>query len=313
MMGQPLYLMMLSIKQERPLLLFSGGLIISAGGLKVGTLNCTGTDTLDAVLGVLVCGADASGGGGVWTDQGTYLDPTNGEGILVHNASSTFDNLILNNATTTEKHTFGDGAGDSIIRWLLGNVVTWLMGLDDSDNDNYVISAGTAIGTNNVLVASTSAAYTEAVHFPLGASKEGYFFAYSSAEIAGATSYTLLDNDTVAITDATYYSESAGTITIQRTGYYKITIRCNADLDSGTREFAECAASKGGTEIEYSKCGMYVREAGNIGTGCTSSIIILLAKDDTISLEGRADTTSVDWGGALTNPTSILIEFIKTP
>ena len=52
----------------------TGGLIINGGGLKIGTLDCNGTQTVDAVAGVLVCGADATGAGGSATSTFHYFD-----------------------------------------------------------------------------------------------------------------------------------------------------------------------------------------------------------------------------------------------
>jgi len=142
-------------------------------------------------------------------------------------------------------------------------------------------------------------------------SKYGYYFAYASAEIAGVVAETILDLDTVVIEDSDYYSESGGSVTIQKDGLYKIGFTVNFDQDLATRYWAYAGVSVGGTVLEYSKCASYTRISTNPGTSCSNEIIVSLNAAQVVALEAWVQNVEVDIGGTFTNPANMRMEYIR--
>jgi len=140
---------------------------------------------------------------------------------------------------------------------------------------------------------------------------QGLFFAYRSTERAGVVAWTLLDCDTVVVEDADYYSESAGTVTIQKTGLYKIGYSVNFDIDAGTRYFGRTAIYKNGARLLYSQAGAYGRATSVPGTNAVNTIMIALTIGDTVDLRTYVNSTNMDIGGAFTNPATLLMEFLR--
>jgi hypothetical protein len=135
---------------------FTGfGLALSSGDLGLLTTGATDGECLvyestGPTIDWTTCGG--GGGSSKWTDSGsfTYLTADTDDLVLGSTATNTapfwFDvsDSLLNIGT--------GGAGDSFIELAIAGVSKWVFGVDDSDNDNFVISAGGALGTNNALV-----------------------------------------------------------------------------------------------------------------------------------------------------------------
>ena len=173
------------------------------------------------------------------------------------------------------------------------------------DNDTILAPNG-----DNVGIGLSSPTTTLSVNGAI--SRKGYFYAYSSAEIAGSTSWSILDNDTVAMIDSNYYSESAGTVTILKSGWYKVEFSCQPQLDSDTRYWAKCGIYDGGTQLHRGTGGGYVRQIAAPGTSITRSLLHYFTASDTLSLRGDVEHDAVDWGGASNEePTNLIIEFIQ--
>jgi len=72
-----------------------------------------------------------------------------------------------NTASSTANHVVqvaGGTAGDPISQWIVNGVTTFTAGLDNSDSDSFVIAASAALGSSNVMRASTAGA----ISFTLG-------------------------------------------------------------------------------------------------------------------------------------------------
>jgi len=144
-----------------------------------------------------------------------------------------------------------------------------------------------------------------------GVSREGLYYSFqpTAPTTLAAGSFTKLDLATVSIKDTNFYSESAGTVTIQKTGYYKISYKCSAKLTSGTREFAQCAIFDTSSQIADSVCGMYARETSGVGgTSCSWTGIKQFTSSDTIDLRFNPDTTGVD---PKNNGATMTVEFVS--
>jgi hypothetical protein len=129
---------------------------------------CSTGNYVTAIGDTLTCSTPAggSGGGNFWASTTAnsflYNNPTTYTVLIGSNATSTNlgldlevvgDSLFGGNTTNTGVFIVGaDGAGDSVIKLK----ESWVMGLDDSDNDDLVFSSGTALGANNVLKVTTS-------------------------------------------------------------------------------------------------------------------------------------------------------------
>ncbi len=142
--------------------------------------------------------------------------------------------------------------------------------------------------------------------------REGHYFAYASAEIAGVVAWTTLDLDTVVEADANCYSEAAGVVTIQKDGLYKIGYHINFDLDGGIRHYGIGGISiDGAAPLEYSKAASYSRITTFPGTSAVNTIIVSLNATQTVELQAFVASTDLDIGGFLTNPASMYMEYIK--
>jgi len=156
---------------------------------------------------------------------------------------------------------------------------------------------------------------TDGLRTPGMVSRFGFYYAYASAEIAGNVAYTTLDLDTVVIADSDYYSESAGTVTIQKDGLYKIGYHVNFDLDAGTRYHGRAAifvnVGVGDTLIGHSESGAYARITTQAGTSATNEIIHSLNANDTVELKAIVENTDLDIGGVITEPANLVMEYIR--
>ena len=121
--------------------------------------------TYETTTGDFEWQACAAGGSSEWTDNGTWLSTGEaGEGIVV-NASSTVTELITNNATSTESFVVGtnSGSGDAIFEIGTGGTVKWVFGLDDDQGDEFTISDGDSLGSNNWLEVGANRSATTTV------------------------------------------------------------------------------------------------------------------------------------------------------
>ena len=142
-------------------------------------------------------------------------------------------------------------------------------------------------------------------------SRFGFYHAYQTTAPTnlGAGSFTTLDLDTVVVADADYYSEAAGTVTIQKDGLYMISVHSHAAMTTGTRDFGQAAVFVGAAQQVNSTIAMYGRETSGVeGSSSERTFIVSLNATDAITVRFRPDTTNID---PKDNGTSLTMEYIR--
>lgn len=122
----------------------------------------------------------------------------------------------------------GSSAGDAYTSMAVTGVTTWTAGIDNSDSDNFVISANASLGTTNTFVMSTAGINT----LPLQPSVSAYPSGTLSNVTGGAVNYvTSFDTE---IFDRSG-SSTVTTFTAPVTGRYCVTGTITlSDVASGT-------------------------------------------------------------------------------
>ena len=143
-----------------------------------------------------------------------------------------------------------------------------------------------------------------------GISRKAHFWGVRTTEYNTVnTNFNILTYDNVYLSDSDFFSESSGTITIQRSGWYEASANCQSDLDGGTREDAQCAIYVNSAQLH--ECGMYAREIGVLGTGCTESVMLNLTATDTVSVRFRGGATDVDCGDGSVDCMTFRMEYVR--
>lgn len=139
-----------------------------------------------------------------------------------------------NTASSSAKiiSTVGGGtASDPTYQAVVSGVTTWTWGIDNSVttpfDDPFVLSQGTALGTNNVLVAQTTGEVTK----PLQSAFLAVLDTGTSDVTGDGTSYTII-YDTEKFDQNSDYNLGTGTFTAPVTGKYQI--ECVVRLVNGT-------------------------------------------------------------------------------
>lgn len=278
---------------------------------------------LEAGVGIREADYDdlpSGGGSGYWTDLTPNLEPNDdGDYIQLNDSGGTDYVQIGHDGTDLEFDctnttqididvpiTVGGTAQSTITEGLVVNDGSG----GDADDDFRV---ETNAEENAFVVDASDDSVQLAVHLEStkSISRYGFFFAYATSEVAGGTTPFIIDCDTVVVEDSDYYSENAGTITIQKDGLYKIGYSVNFDIDASTRYWGWAMIYYEGSPLEYSKTASYGRETGTPGTTATNTIIISLNATDTIALYGDTTSANMDVGGALTNPATLWMEYIR--
>jgi len=169
-------------------------------------------------------------------------NPSTGSSMIVFDPSAdttTLPQLVLKHAKTSSSGTVltqtwnvdntsatshavdqiiagGSSAGDPSVRWTLTSVQDWSAGIDNSDSDAWVLSASSALGTTNVMRASTSGQ----LNYPLQPAFSANLSATASNVTGDATAYTILCN-TEQYDVGSNYNTTTGTFTAPVTGKYR--------------------------------------------------------------------------------------------
>lgn len=102
----------------------------------------------------------SSGNGSIaQPSSGTALTLPNGTGLVVGNSNSGATNEInvLNTSNTASSQSLiyvsvgGSSAGDPFQRFNITGVQDWVLGVDNSDSDAFVIASSSALGSSNVI------------------------------------------------------------------------------------------------------------------------------------------------------------------
>lgn len=149
----------------------------------------------------------------------TFTSATSGatETLTVSNTSNTASsqaNLVLSVA--------GTSAGDAYATYTVSGTTTWTQGVDNSDSDAFVIAASAALGTTNVIRASTAGEVT----VPLQPAFLGLLPSSDANATGNGTTYTL--GGTTALTEVFDQNSdftTGGVFTAPVTGKYNFTLQ----------------------------------------------------------------------------------------
>lgn len=135
--------------------------------------------------------------------------------LLVQNASNTASSNALMNLSVG-----GTSAADAFTKYTVSGTTNWSQGVDNSDSDAYVLAASTALGTTNVMRASTAGE----INYPLQPAFLG-FLGSPDSNVTGDGTYYLLGqgNALTEIFDQSSDFTTAGVFTAPITGRYHLS------------------------------------------------------------------------------------------
>lgn len=195
-----------------------------------------------------------------------------------------------NTASSAARETIvvgGGTAADPTINWNVSGVTNWEMGIDNSDSDKWKLSQGTALGTNDTMVAFTGGSVLKP--------RQPGFLAYRSANVANVTgdgtNYTAIF-DVEQFDTASSYDNTTGTFTAPVSGIYNFSCSLMAAnvQASNTAMFLDYKINAGlGSETNWR---FFQANSANIQTtgipdlklcGASGSITISLTAGDTVN------------------------------
>lgn len=157
--------------------LANGSITDSSGAISFGNENLSTTGNMSAAGSILSTGT-AMGVTGASVGGTVQLACTNSDGT---NTSSDAQFFIQTDST----------GGDPYMQWVVLGDQNYVMGIDNSDSDKFVISRGTAIGTTNVLeITSAGAASFTGTLGATGAVTFASTLASGALTVTGAMSCT---------------------------------------------------------------------------------------------------------------------------
>jgi len=222
--------------------------------------------------------------------------------LTVQNPSNTASSQAQVNVTVG-----GGTAGDAYTTYTVSGVTNWSEGVDNSDSDAYVLAASTALGTTNVIHATTGGI----LNYPLQPS----FLATVNSSINNVTGdgtiYTVIF-DTIRYDQASNFNTTTGTFTAPRTGIYLFQVGLGMNtvgaghtysslaLVTTGRSFAldveSPAAVRASTNDFDVCCGTFV----NMTAGDTANITIQVSNSTkTINIRGDSSVGLSWFSGAL--------------
>lgn len=125
------------------------------------------------------------------------------------------DNTNAASTALIQTTTGGSSSGDPFHTFTVTGATSWSLGIDNSSSDAFVVAASTALGTTNIMSASTAGE----INYPL----QPAFLAYNSAQdddVTGdGTAYTIIC-DTEVFDQNSDYNNGTGVFTAPVTGRY---------------------------------------------------------------------------------------------
>lgn len=157
--------------------------------------------------------------------------------LTVTNASDTASSAARETITVG-----GASAGDPTLNFNVSGVTNWEMGIDNSSSDSLKISQGTALGTNDTWIMTTSGERT----MPLQPCVAAYRNAVASSVTGDSTGYTVIFDVERSDQNADY-DTSTGIFTAPVAGNYLITtnVAYNGLTSAHTGAFIIIATSNG--------------------------------------------------------------------
>lgn len=211
-----------------------GTVVVAGGGTGAvsltdhGVLVGSGTSAIDALAvgttGQLLVGASTADPAFASSATGDFTFTSATAGATRTFTVSNTDNTNGASTALSQITTGGATAGDPKQTFTVTGATSWSHGIDNSASDAFVISQGTALGTNNVMSVST----TGEINYPLQPAFFGYLGAQVNDVTGTGTQFTL--GTTTALTEV--YDQNGdfntnGTFTAPVTGRYALTAQAS--------------------------------------------------------------------------------------
>lgn len=206
----------------------------------------------------------------------------------------------------------GTAAGDPFQTFTVTGGSSWSQGVDNSASDAYVVAASTALGTTNVISASTAGE----INFPL----QPVFFAHlptGDSNVTGAgTVYTLGSGNALTVIQQGSGMATTGVFTVPAAGWYQFNYSIKAQQLTAAMNNALSRISVNGTNF-YSGDHFITTAAASPFTTYSfrGSVVIQLAATDTVEVQlavsnGAGNTADI-MGSALTTASASYFSGIK--
>lgn len=208
------------------------------------------------------------------------------------------DNTSASSQSLIKSEVGGASAGDAMFQ-ASTTATKWTFGADNSNADAFVVSQGTALGTNDVLISTTAGSITK----PL----QPCFFAYLSASATDVTGdgtvYTLALN-TELFDQQNNFDNTTYTFTAPVTGKYMVTVATQLLQLGALHTLVESklvvAGTSANTYVLFSLSGA-ARDSNNNMIMTNSLLVPMTATDTfTVTVQATGSTKTVDVFGGVT-------------
>ncbi len=206
------------------------------------------------------------------------------------NTSNTASSNALQQLTVA-----GTSAGDAFTTYTVSGTTNWSQGVDNSDSDAYVLAASTALGTTNVIKATTAGEVT----MPLQPSFSAYLAAGVSNATGDGTNYVLGTDALTELYDVNGDFNTNGTFTAPVTGKYLFTYGVLAQ-DVVATMTAQLTLTASGTPYTFGNYGTTV--TGNMPLSDTRIVAMTAGDTATVTVNFGSGTKTVDIYGSGGDP-----------
>lgn len=206
----------------------------------------------------------------------------------------------------------GASGGDAVQTFTVTGAQSWSHGIDNSASDDYVLSASTALGTTNVISATTSGILT----YPLQSSFLAYLATGDSNVTGAGTAYTLGAGNALTVAQQGSGMAVTGVFTAPAAGWYQFNYNIKAQGLTAAMDTAISWVRINGAN--YYSGDQFITTAGASPFTTYSfrgSVVVQLAATNTVDVQlvvsnGVGDTVDI-LGGALTTANASFFSGIK--
>jgi hypothetical protein len=235
----------------------------------------------------------------------TYTSSTAG-GTRILTVTNT-DNTNAASSALIKSVTGGASAGDGFYQASTTTTV-WSFGVDNSVTsptaDPFVISQGTALGTNNIMSVATSGE----INYPLQPAFLAYLASQANNKTGNGAAYTLGTDALTEVFDQNSDFNTNGTFTAPVTGRYQLSASCYYTGCTIATTFQLKTTTSNRTFFVYLAKGAAATDEQNVSSylcdmdaADTATIIVIVSGEvaDTVDIFGAATNPFTSFGGFL--------------